>query len=124
MAAAGTVSYSVSQQWNGERVTRAVGRGAQRGTTKGAEHLKARSVPLAPLDRGPLREAATVVPATEFVAEALLVFDTEYAAAQHEREDYQHDDGQAHYVSEPLAQDARIIQGIIAREVGIEILNA
>lgn len=121
---AANVQYTVKQEWHGGRVTTAVGIGGMRGVNKGAEYLKSRSVPLAPLDLGNLREAATIIPATPYLAEAALVFDTVYAAIQHERLDYQHDDGQAKYVEEPMVQDQRIIQGIIAQEVKVAILNA
>lgn len=123
MASAGVV-YSVTAEWRGGRVTQAVGIGGMIGVNKGAEYLKSLAVPLAPLDRGPLRESASIMPATPLKAEALLIFDTPYAARQHEELDYQHDDGQAKYVEEPMTERNRDIQAIIAKEVRVAILNA
>ena len=121
---AGFVSFGVSEQWNGGRVTSGVALGGAAGVTRGAEFLKSMSVPLAPLDRGPLRESATVRPATANTAEAWLIFDTPYAAIQHEAEDFEHSDGQAHYVSEPMDEYQRHIQNIIATEIRSYIARA
>ncbi len=116
--------YSSALQWNGGRVTRAVGIGAQRGTTRAAEYLKSISVPKAPLDRGPLRASAKVIPATPYKAEAILLFDEPYAAIQHENLEYHHDDGQAKYVEQPMVANQRKIQGIIAQDIAEAINDA
>lgn len=118
------VTYSSSFEWQGERVTRAVGVGAARGVNLALERLRALSVPLAPLDRGPLRQSATIRQATQFRAEGALIFDTPYAAVQHENLEYRHDDGQAKYVEQPMTDHAVELHGLIAREISIGILNA
>lgn len=130
MAAPGTVSVATNVEWNGERLGRAVTAGAKRGVTKGAEFLKSLSVPKAPIDTAALRGSATVLAATDAASvggtliEAVLLFDEPYAAVQHERLDYHHDDGQAKYVEEPMIQQQRQIQGIIAAEVRESISHA
>jgi hypothetical protein len=110
--------YSSTFTWQGPRVTRAVARGAARGVNLALERLRALSVPLAPLDTGALRNSASIRDATDATAEGFLVFDTPYAAVQHERLDYAHDDGQAKYVEEPMMEHGAELMSIVAREVG------
>lgn len=117
------VKYSVTAQWEGPRLNRSMKAGARKGVRRGAEYLKSLSVPLAPLDLGPLRASASVrLINAEPVA--YLIFDTPYAAIQHEDESFQHDDGQAKYVEEPMTKHAHEIQGMIAKEVHLAIVNA
>lgn len=121
------VRYSSSFVWAGPRVTRSTVRGAVRGVNLALFRLRALSVPRAPLDRGPLRESATIDPATEAqleTTEGLLIYDTPYAARQHEELDYHHDDGEAKYVERPMTEHAAELQGIIAKEVAIGILRS
>lgn len=124
--------YSSELIWNGGRVTAAVARGGAAGVNAALQYLKSRAVPLAPLDQGPLRESATIQPATaERVmvgggvdsVEGALIFDTPYAARQHEELSYQHTDGQAHYVTDPLEQDRDILLGIQAKQMRQAIAN-
>lgn len=122
--AAGHVSYSSTVLWKGGRVTRAVGIGGAEGVNLALERLKALSVPLAPLDRGPLRESATVKPATPTKAEGALIFDTPYAAVQHEELDYNHDDGQAKYVEQPMKERQSELHGLIGRRIAVRIADA
>lgn len=117
------VSYSSSFLWEGERVTVAVGIHAAVGVNLALERLRALSVPLAPLDRGPLRASATIRQATAFRAEGALIFDTPYAAIQHENLDYAHDDGQAKYVEQPMTEKRAELYALIAKEVRIGIVN-
>lgn len=117
--------YTSKVSWEGPKISAAVARGGRVGVTLAAERLKALSVPLAPIDTGALREAASVIPAkNEAVPEAALVFDTPYAAAQHEHEEYHHDDGQAKYVEEPLTSNARELQTIIGESIRRGLGNA
>lgn len=118
------VAYNSTVTWEGGRVTRAVGIAAMVGVNMATEYLKSLAVPLAPLDRGPLRASAKIRPATENLSEAWLIFDTPYAAIQHEALDYHHDDGQAKYVEEPMRSHQRELTGIMAREVARGIANA
>jgi len=120
----GAVHYSSSVQWEGGRVSAAVGIAAAVGVNKAAEYLRALSVALAPIDTGALRNSATVRPATPHLAVASLVFDTPYAARQHEELDYVHTagrdgtaGGQAKYVEQPLTQNRAVLQAIIGQEL-------
>lgn len=115
------VSYASDFQWQGGKVTAAVARGGARGLNRAAELLKALSVPLAPLDRGPLRESATVKQASLGVLESALIFDTPYAATQHEHTEFHHDDGQAKYVEQPAREHKSDMDRIIAQEIAQEI---
>lgn len=117
--------YTSSVVWHGDQISRGVARGGVIGTTKAAHRLQALSVPLAPIDTGALRESASVVPANDGqnLPEAALVFDTPYAAAQHENEQYHHDQGQAKYVEQPLTEHSAELQGIIAAEVRLGIIR-
>lgn len=119
------VSYSSSLKWEGDRIGRRVATAGARGINQALEFLRARSVPLAPLDQGPLRESASIVPAVGSgngnVTEGMLVFDTPYAVVQHERMDYQHDQGQAKYLSEPAAEYDGVMKGMIAKAIRIEM---
>lgn len=118
------VRFDLNSEWNGGRLTTAMTASGRRGVLRAGERLRALSVPLAPKDQGPLRESATVkgVPGEE--PAAYVVFDTPYAAKQHEELDYRHTDGQAKYLEEPLNDHARELQGIIAQEIKIGITNA
>lgn len=119
----GTV-YSSVIEWNGARLTGSVKTAARRGTRKAAEWLRGESVPLAPLDWGTLREAATVK-GVNAEPIALVVYDTPYAAIQHEREDFRHPKaGQADYLGQPMRNGKAIMYGIIAAEVRVAILTA
>ena len=122
--ARGPLHYSASVQWEGDRVTRAVGDAAARGVNKAAEYLRALSVALAPIDTGALRNSATVRPATPALASAAVVFDTPYAARQHEELDYVHTAGrdgtpagQAKYLEQPLNEHRATLQAMIATEL-------
>lgn len=120
----GHVEYSSALIWRGEKIDRRLGTAAARGVNKSAEYLRALSVALAPIDTGALRNAATVRPARESNLEAVLVFDTPYAARQHEELDYRHTAGrdgtpagQAKYVEQPMTEHRAALQGIIAQEI-------
>lgn len=120
---AGHVEFKVSEQWQGETLDRVVKAAGRAGTRAAAERLRAYAVPLAPLDLGPLRSSASVK-GINAEPVAILIFDAPYAAVQHERLDYQHDDGQAKYVEEPMTEHARELQAIIAKVVGDAIHDA
>jgi len=125
------VQYTSSVTWEGGRVTAAAGRGAASGVNKALERLRSLSVPLAPIDRGPLRSSATVREATPLRPEGVLFYDTPYAVRQHEETEYRHTPGrngepagQAKYLEEPLEQSKRELQAMIAEEVRLAIVRA
>lgn len=119
------VSGGVDATWYGPLVTLGVIRGGILGVNKALEYGKAISVPLTPLGpTGNLRESANIRPATLARTEGVLIFDTVYAAAQHEHEEYRHDDGQAKYVEEPWTQHQATFHKIIAEGVRVGIIRS
>jgi len=117
------MGLQVSTTWNGGKLDAAVKAAGRRGVRRAGERLKALSVPLAPKRDGILRGTATVkgVNAEPVV---FVVFDQPYAVKQHEELDYKHTDGQAKYLEQPLEEHRAELQGIIAKEVRVGILNA
>lgn len=114
---AGEVKWTTAKlEWKGGKMGANVKKAARTGTRKAAERLKALAIPKTPIRDGVLRESASVK-GVNAEPIALVVFDTPYAAAQHEHEEYHHDEGQAHYLSEPLQENGRQLQGIIANEI-------
>lgn len=106
------VKYTSTAFWKGERVVRSIGPSSRRGVTLALLRLKSLAVPLAPKDTGAIDP------------EGYLVFDTPYAAIQHEDLDYHHDEGQAHYVSEPLAKNQAELVAIVGGEVRVGIIRS
>lgn len=105
-----------SFEWRGDIASAMIQANAPEALNHGTELLRGDSVPLAPIDRGPLRESAQVTPATSQNLEAHVSYDTPYAARQHEELDYHHDEGQAKYLEEPLVQnEAKYMQAIANR---------
>lgn len=125
------VKYDSVVQWEGGRVTRAAGIGAALGVNKALERLRSLSVPLAPIDRGPLRESAAVREATPLQPSGVLFYDTPYAVRQHEETEYRHTPGrngepagQAKYLEEPLEKHQRELHAIIGEEMRVALLRA
>lgn len=68
------------------------------------EDLFWESVAIAPQDKGDLRASAQ----TKYTKQGMrgwVQFTAPYAAVQHERTDFVHDDGQAKYLEQPLEQN-------------------
>lgn len=112
------MSVSVERH-DDELIARLFGAAAS-GLNHGAELLRGYSVPLAPLDRGPLRESAQVTEATPSSLTSYVSYDTPYATRQHEELDYQHEDGQAKYLEQPLEEHHDDLLQAIATHVGRE----
>ncbi|WP_336651609.1 MULTISPECIES: hypothetical protein [unclassified Leucobacter] len=108
----------VSTEWNGDIVSATIDANAAEALNHAAELLRGDSVPLAPIDRGPLRGSAQVTPATEGNLTAYVSYDTPYAARQHEELDWRHDDGQAKYLEGPLTENEAKYQQAIASRLG------
>jgi len=117
------LSFSATGEWNGDRLARALYPAGQRGARKAGERLRALALPLTPIDRGNLRESATVETPNR-TPEAFVVFDEPYAVIQHEELDYQHTEGQAKYLEQPLEEHRGELMAIMAKEVQVGILNA
>lgn len=70
------------------------------------EHLLQESVPLAPKETGDLRGSASSQPYPAPSGPGVEVgYDTEYAFVQHERLDYDHDEGQAKFLEQPYLEN-------------------
>lgn len=109
---------TVHTEWNGDLVKAMISGNAAEALNHGAEMLRGDSVPLAPIDRGPLRGSAQVTPATRGNLTAHVSYDTPYAARQHEELDWHHDEGQAKYLEEPLNRNASKYQEAVANRLG------
>lgn len=108
------MKYEPNLVWRGPAFDRAQRDSGRRGVRAAGEHLLGRAVPLAPKDTGALRSSGTVkgVNAEPIV---YVIFDTPYAVIQHENEEYHHDDGQAKYLEQPMAEDDAVMKQIIAQ---------
>ena len=108
----------VTTEWNGDIVKALLAANAPEALNHGAELLRGDSVPLAPIDRGPLRGSAQVTPASAGNLTSHVSYDTPYAARQHEELDYHHDEGQAKYLEQPLLENEAKYQAAIAARLG------
>lgn len=104
--------------WDGDLVKARIAGNAADALNHGAELLRGDSVPLAPMDRGPLRGSAQVTPATPESLTAHVSYDTPYAARQHEELDWHHEDGQAKFLEAPLIEHEDKYQQAIANRLG------
>lgn len=107
----------MAMQWNGPQITQAVTAGAIAGLNKGAERLRAATIPRTPLDRGDLRASLTVVPATTTTLQAAVVTNLPYAGRQHEEVGYHHNDGEAKFLENAAYAEESTIQAIIAQHI-------
>ena len=105
---------TVHSEWNGDIVSAMLAAAAPEALNHAAELLRGDSIPLAPLDRGPLRASCQVTEASEGNLEAHVSYDTPYAARQHEELGWIHEDGQAKYLEAPLNENAEKYQQAIA----------
>ena len=108
-------------EWRGGDVLARLTGAAPAALNQAAEQLRGYSVPLAPLDRGPLRASAQVTEATPGNLTAYVSYDTPYAARQHEELDWRHDDGQAKYLEGPLEEHREDLLKAIAARLGDEL---
>lgn len=108
----------VTSEWNGDIVSAMLQANAAKALNHGAELLRGYSQPLAPIDTGIMRGSAQVTPATEQSLTAYVSYDTPYAARQHEELDWRHDEGQAKYLEQPLADHEADLQQAIASRLG------
>lgn len=108
----------VTTEWHGDTVTAMIDANAPEALNHAAELLRGDSVPIAPVDRGPLRASAQVTPASAGNLTSHVSYDTPYAARQHEELDWRHDEGQAKYLEGPLEENAAKYQQAIASRLG------
>jgi hypothetical protein len=113
MAQAATVA------WHGEELKRAMRKAAARGIYLWAEHVLEESRRIVPHDEGTLERAGTLVPAGpgSLVLSRRVVYDTPYAARQHEDLTYRHSPGRhAKYLEVPLEASRDMGARIIAEQ--------
>lgn len=108
----------MSFEWRGEELMARLRGAAPEALNYGAELLRGYSVPLAPLDRGPLRASAQVTEATPASLTSHVSYDTPYAARQHEELDWHHEDGQAKYLEGPLLEHEGDLMKAISNRLG------
>jgi hypothetical protein len=79
---------------------------AVRAVNKAANHTIGQAQKLAPVDTGALKASGTALPAENNDGQitATIGFNTDYAAAVHERLDLYHKQGQAKFLEVPLRQ--------------------
>lgn len=113
------MGITVKSKWQGQQLARRVSQAAVRGSNRAAERLRALAVTQAPLRDGPLRGSAFVQPAEDHgpIVQAVVGFDTPYAARQHEETGWNHTDGKAKYLEDPTRENANELGAIIAAEV-------
>lgn len=104
-------------RWHGDAIKAAMRRAGIRGLTLASEHLLGEARDLVPLEEGTLeRSGATVVDEDKLTA--AVVFDTPYAARQHEDMTYRHAPGrQAKYLEQPFNSERDTMQRLIAAEL-------
>jgi hypothetical protein len=87
----------------------------------GAEALLKASEPLVPVDKGVLKASGHVEHSIDGAAVVYTAVNPadeyDYAAIQHEREDFHHDQGQAHYLSDPMRTEQAAIVAAMAVEI-------
>lgn len=113
------MARNVRVDWKGDTITLRGQRGAARGAQAGAEHVRDVSVRRAPIRTGRLRNSAHMTTDPE-TGQAAVSFGTDYAVYQHERMDYQHDDGEPKFLERSLASE----QGAVARIMQAQIREA
>lgn len=114
-----SISVSITNNWGSAEFSGGPGAAAAaQGLNLAAERLKALSVPLTPVDQGPLSGATTVVPATPDNLESRVANGMVYAARQHEELTWRHKSGkQAKYLEQPAEHNANQLMAIVAAQI-------
>lgn len=118
------MGIDIREEWHGDRIDLiAAGR---RGVKSAANRLLAISLPKVPVDTGALRSSGRVTNtgSNGAVPVANVEYSTDYAVYQHEALDWNHDEGQAKFLEEPLRTSRAELLGIIAKEIRDAIHNA
>lgn len=90
---------------------------AKRGIRDAAQFILGEAVDIVPLDKGDLSNSGRVVINDNGLG-ATVVFDTPYAAEQHENLTFRHSPGrQAKYLERPLTEHADTVKQIIANRM-------
>lgn len=89
----------------------------------GAEVLLKAAEPLVPVDKGVLVASGKVEHGPDGATVSFSATNPadgyNYAAIQHEREDFRHDQGQAHYLADPMRTATAAIVAAMATEIHI-----
>jgi hypothetical protein len=105
-------------EWHGDEIKAALAEASFDGLLLAAEHLLQVSSDLAPHEEGELERSGDISE-DEDGQQVAVYFDRPYAAVQHERLDYRHDEGkQAKYLEQPMHEEKDTLIGIIAKAAG------
>lgn len=115
------MSFDVSQFLkgvSGEARRRALAAG-EKAVEKYANHVVGKAQRLAPVDTGALKSSGTAeAPTTSGGAVTCLIgFNTDYAAAVHERLDLHHTQGQAKYLERAMQQEGPKLRNFVEKEM-------
>lgn len=100
--------------WRGQQVANNIERAAVNAARAGAHLLRDEAVQRTPIETGTLRNSAQ---ATVEGNEAMVSYNTPYAARQHEEVGWQHKEGQAKYLESALLDNQTRISELIAQEI-------
>ena len=92
---------------------------ARTAVNRAGEHILGQAMKLAPVDTGALKASGTALPA-EIVGDdvkKVIGFNTEYAAAVHERLDLHHDQGQAKFLETAIRQNQQRFADYVRSEM-------
>jgi len=101
--------------WRGQQVANSIERAAVNAARAGAHLLRDEAVQRTPIETGTLRNSAR---ASVEGNEAMVSYNTPYAARQHEEVGWQHKEGQAKYLESALLDNQAKISELIAKEIG------
>ena len=101
--------------WRGQQVANSIERAAVNAARAGAHLLRDEAVQRTPIETGTLHNSAR---ASVEGNEAMVSFNTPYAARQHEEVGWEHKEGQAKYLESALLDNQTRISELIAREIG------
>lgn len=101
-------------EWNGNQVTAALTAASEAALFAGAEHIRSVAAPLAPKDTGDLRISLTAEADGD---RAVVYSDSVYAAIQHEKVGWHHEDGQAKYLETAVNSAGATAMAVVAAKL-------
>lgn len=110
------MAKSVRSDWRGGTANQRARRGADLGAAAGGDHVRDVAVHRAPRLTGTLRASAHVTQEPGS-GTAAIGFGADYAIYQHERMDYQHDDGGPKFLETALVSERREVARLMQTEV-------
>lgn len=100
--------------WRGQQVSKNIDQATTNALRAGAHLLRDEAVQRTPVETGTLRGSAK---ASVSDKEAIVSYNTPYAARQHEEVGWHHNDGQAKYLESAFLDNKQKIQQAIAKEI-------